>query len=353
MHRAIQNTTSKKAVFFLGAGFSKAVIPSFPTLQELTDEIRYNFEGEKQSVKNHFYTEIPEQYKQNIEHLLTFLSSNLPFKTDVQMSADDALYKDLKNKIANYFEQRTYNLKDFNKGTLFCHYLDKYKIPCITLNYDLLLEKLFVDYFARQKFPSITTYEYFYKSPVTSLYYRQKTGAFGFASVEDELQAENRFPAILKLHGSINWLYAGISQTDPVYCKIIPFNPNDEYLTKDLQPMIVPPVMDKTSIYNHTILKAVWRQAYDALKEAKEIYICGFSFPETDLSVRFLFQSALENNINLQKIYFINTGNNLEKKKKHFSEALKGYEHKLNFDYCCEDSLNKFIDKIIAPQVQI
>lgn len=32
----MNNNQHKKAVFFLGAGFSKAIISSFPTLQELT-----------------------------------------------------------------------------------------------------------------------------------------------------------------------------------------------------------------------------------------------------------------------------------------------------------------------------
>lgn len=374
MSNTAQSTTSKKAVFFLGAGFSKAVIPSFPLLPELSKEIEEKYHPEKGSIQRHFDFEVPKQYKSNIEHLLTFLSSNLPFKTTVQISADDALYKDLKNFIAQEFEEMTYNFKDFSEKISFCRYLDKYKIPCITLNYDLLLEELFNTYF-QQKGKTVNNFEYFYHSPVSPLFSRQIPDAFGFG--DNTWVSKNEYPIILKLHGSINWLCAGISQTDPVYCKTIPFNPNDEYLTKDLQPMIVPPVMDKTSIYNHTILKAVWRQAYEKLKEAEEIYICGFSFPETDLSVRFLFQSALTENENLQKIYFINTGNDLENKKKHFIKAISGLEinhseqietiprstlnfirglHsdkiEINFKYCCEKPLDKFIDEIIAPQVQ-
>lgn len=349
MSNKIQNAGQRETVFFLGAGFSKAVKSDFPTLKELTKEIENNYCAGKNSVTAHFRDEIPTQYKGNIEHLLTFLSSNLPFKTDVQISADDALYKDLKNKIVEYFEQIEYNYQKFNGATRLCQYLHEYKIPCLTLNYDLLLEKLLRDYFSKQKSTKISNYEYFYKCPISPIHLRQKSGSFGFASAEDILLSKDEFPTILKLHGSINWLSAGISQTDPVYCNDSNIKESFAYLTKDLQPMIVPPVMDKTSIYNHTILKSIWRQAYDVLKKAEEIYICGFSFPETDLSIRFLFNSALNENKNSPKIYFINTDNELDKKQKHFTEALIGYKGKLDFTYCCDDSLNKFIDKKLIP----
>lgn len=142
----------KKAVFFLGAGFSKAIISSFPTLQELTKKITTTYRGEKESVTTHFHSEIPNEYKENIEHLLTFLSSNLPFKTDVQVSADEALYKDLRNKIAHYFEiMADINLPNKPELDLFCSYIKKYDIPCITLNYDILLEKIFENYFEKKR----------------------------------------------------------------------------------------------------------------------------------------------------------------------------------------------------------
>lgn len=344
----MNNNQHKKAVFFLGAGFSKAIISSFPTLQELTKKITTTYRGEKESVTTHFYREIPIEYKENIEHLLTFLSSNLPFKTDVQVSTDEALYKDLRNKIAHYFEiMADINLPNKPELDLFCSYIKEYNIPCITLNYDILLEKVFENFLKKRDKQKISAYEYFYSCPISSIHDRQPSQSFGFATFEDDLRRHDEFPIILKLHGSINWLCAGISQTDPVFCTQLPFKSKYNYLIRDLQPMIVPPIMDKTSIYNHMIFKSIWRQSYEKLQTAEEIYICGFSFPETDLSIRFLFQSALEKNKKLQKIYFINTGNDFATKVNHFSKALAGFENKLDFTYCCEDSLTKFINDII------
>lgn len=333
---------NKKAVFFLGAGFSKAIIPSFPTLQELTKEINLRYRGEKGSVTKHFYDEIPKQYKKNIEYLLTFLSSNLPFKTEVQISTDDALYKDLKNRIVDYFENQNYQFTLSNELEKLCSYIRDYNITSITLNYDLLLERILAFYINNDS----QDYNFFYHASIAPLFLRKDP------NIEQNIYGIiDKLPSIIKLHGSINWFYAGISQIDPVFCKKQYPNSEYDYLSKDLQPMIVPPIMDKTSIYNHTILKAIWRQAFDELRTANEIYICGFSFPETDLSIRFLFQSALEKNNDLQKIYFINTGTDLENKIKHFKQALTGYEDKLNFTYCCENSLNRFIEEIIIPSM--
>ena len=76
-------------VFFLGAGFSKAVNNNYPLMAELTQQV---FERlEKESVRKHL-DEIPPQVKQNIESLLTYLSTDFPWKTDTTKYANLALY---------------------------------------------------------------------------------------------------------------------------------------------------------------------------------------------------------------------------------------------------------------------
>ena len=62
--------------------------------------------------------------------------------------------------------------------------------------------------------------------------------------------------------------------------------------------------MDKNAFYNHIAIHALWQQAEKLLKEADEVYIIGFSFPQTDLSVKYLFQSALRKSN--AKIYVVN-----------------------------------------------
>ncbi len=110
-------------------------------------------------------------------------------------------------------------------------------------------------------------------------------------------------PNVIKLHGSINWLYSeNMKQIYFTNWKEFDF----ESKSADLKPFIIPPILDKSTLYsNNPILTTLWKQASEAIKNAKNIYIYGFSFPETDYYIKFLFQSALKGR-NDYTIYVIN-----------------------------------------------
>ena len=61
-----------KRVFFLGAGFSKAIDEDYPLMEGLTQNIGIMLE--KESVAKH-YEEIAPLTKGNVESLLTYLST--------------------------------------------------------------------------------------------------------------------------------------------------------------------------------------------------------------------------------------------------------------------------------------
>jgi hypothetical protein len=54
-------------VFFLGAGFSKAIDQTYPTLDELTREVVLRFE--KTSIFEHYEREIEKEYKNDLEKI--------------------------------------------------------------------------------------------------------------------------------------------------------------------------------------------------------------------------------------------------------------------------------------------
>ena len=152
---------------------------------------------------------------------------------------------------------------------------------------------------------------------------------------------KNMVPSIIKLHGSINWLYSEYVNNQIYF--------NDwrwsEFKSVDIEPFIIPPVLDKSSLYNNTILIALWRQAFEAIQNAKNIYIYGFSFPETDYSIKFLFQSALKDRDDYQ-IYVINTNKNLDNLKNKYNTIFD--EKFCNYDCCIEyNQLSKMIDMIL------
>lgn len=336
-------------VFFLGAGFSKAINDKYPTLKTLTEEINHNLITEKGSIMTHFRDEIPEGYKSNLELLLSFLASNLPYKTPAQVDEDNALYKNITSFISNYFinkEEQNSNFLDSH--ITLANFLIKQKVPCITLNYDTLLEKLIYSVVSDSYKNVNSNYSTFYKIPITNLSYRIPNGRGSFASYEDDFNKE-RMPELIKLHGSINWLSDG----NILYSDENKDNEQLEILRLGLNKVIVPPIMDKTTLYKYDIFKILWDKAYKKLAKAKYIYICGFSFPATDLSVRFLFQSALSNNKMNPIIYVINTKEALEQSSEYYleqryNEIFKGFD--INYAYCCKDSLDRFVQEVIQPQ---
>ena len=90
-------------VFFLGAGFSKAVRSHYPLMGELTQQV---FERlKKESVRKHL-DEIPPLVKQDIESLLTYLSTDSPWKTDATKYENKALYSAIVKILSDIFLTR-------------------------------------------------------------------------------------------------------------------------------------------------------------------------------------------------------------------------------------------------------
>ena len=65
--------------------------------------------------------------------------------------------------------------------------------------------------------------------------------------------------------------------------------PRHEGLYDDLKPMIVPPTGTKNLYYSSSGLRAQWRKAGEALRNASSVTLFGYSFPATDLAARHFF----------------------------------------------------------------
>ncbi|MCH7761585.1 hypothetical protein IIA15_09350 [candidate division TA06 bacterium] len=143
---------------------------------------------------------------------------------------------------------------------------------------------------------------------------------------------------ILKLHGSLNWgwcdkcneimscdlqkytsnreLYVnrlykeGIRSTEiPIGTKISKFkHPRCKNPLKG--PVLVPPTWNKTEY--HTSLSNVWRQAAKELSEAENIFIIGYSFPETDLFFKYLLALGGISETQIRRFWVFNPDRKLE-----------------------------------------
>lgn len=339
-------------VFFLGSGFSKSIINEYPTLYELSNDITKIFENDNSAIGKHYKDEIPKKFHNNIETLLSYLLIDFPYKKADEKLIDKALYKNIINKISNYFhnlnekfiissERR--EIMDKDDVNKFAQYILDNNYTCITLNYDILLDNILYftkgsDYITNNKLST------FYKIPIEHLSERGNGYYYGGGSFGNNKPHDidkDMVPSIIKLHGSINWLYSEYVNNQ------IYFNDwkRSEFKSVDLEPFIIPPVLDKSSLYNNTILIALWRQAFESIQNAKNVYIYGFSFPETDYSIKFLFQSALKDRDDY-KIFVVNTNTNLDYLKSKYNAIFN--EKYCNYDCCVKDNhLRKMMNKIL------
>ncbi|EMS7835923.1 SIR2 family protein [Campylobacter coli] len=319
-------------VFFFGAGFSKSLNNSYPTLAELSEYF----------LENGFIYENEKIYKDNLEQLLTYLITPLPFKTKEDILRDEASYLEKINKISKFFIKllETKEIDKNNKYILnLSQYINDNKCTCITLNYDLLLEEiLFLTH--ENSYQDIDSYDVFYKIPIKQIDERKNTKSnnYGFNFYQGDFNINNNFVEIIKLHGSINWYCDQAYSNSQIYSFMQKVDRYKDELFVDLKPLIIPPILDKTNNYNHILLRSLWKKAFKAIQKAKNIYIYGFSFPITDLSVVYLFKSALQNKQDY-KIYVINTKSNIDDKKKRYNEIFG--EGKCDFSFCCDDNLEK------------
>ncbi len=119
---------------------------------------------------------------------------------------------------------------------------------------------------------------------------------------------------IFKLHGSANWMTCSnpLCENDGKLVSVKGYGKFlDEYKNgacskcdqKQLMPLIVPPSWDKTQF--REILGNIWKEAGKEIREAKRIFIIGYSLPDADLYFRFLLYTTLSFNRNEPEIYLI------------------------------------------------
>ena len=124
---------------------------------------------------------------------------------------------------------------------------------------------------------------------------------------------------VLKLHGSLNWVYTVRSATDrknamrnpgtrPLlyYNREVPqsMRYQGQQRTLPLLPLIVPPIFEKTPRYRQQ-LSPVWAAAEQRLTMAERLIVFGYSFPDGDLAARALFRRCFHRNISLREIHVI------------------------------------------------
>ncbi len=111
---------------------------------------------------------------------------------------------------------------------------------------------------------------------------------------------------LLKLHGSVHWLVP--TDMSPGEDRLY-WHPTRPYSSQwhwseekarkyqeGLEPFIIPPVLEKSRFYRHSVVRSQWSKARTALTEAAEVFIIGYSLPAADLMAQMLFRETLGGN---------------------------------------------------------
>lgn len=329
----------------LGSGFSAALFSEMPTLVKLSKKIVSTIEQDTYSLNQPLkerLSQIPETIKRNIEMLLSFLISDMPWKIPATKYLDQALYSHISMKLAQTL-RADFNLENpkTNVQKLF-KIIEDQKIPVITFNYDSIFEDLFCT-LAKPK-----VYQPFdlYQIPMHYELQRYPGAVLGSKT--------KSAPHLVKLHGSINWYFSGNFEykTEQLY-----YSKSD---VPDLCPFIIPPTLDKNTFYKHNSLQHLWYKASSYIKHATDIYFIGYSFPESDLPVRFFFQDNLnavtdegKSLIPKRKLHLVNkcadedACNKLIARYEHYLCSTTEVSIKMKTTYCGYASDTNYLEKFI------
>lgn len=275
-------------VFLFGAGLSKFLNPDMPLMKDLGELIK-NSQISLPAVPVEFEKGL------NAEVLLSHLSEELPWEPEELVLRKKAAFIEISKFIGSVITEKQSefdkNFPDYLK--LFALQILKRKAVLITLNYDTILEQ-FID-FAHYQTPEGGAPEWwsYYQLPLTLDSERNNSG-----SERGIFPPHFSSTKILKLHGSINWLYSGRSSFygETIYLENSDksfFQVRGNHLTRDKVPLIIPPTFSKSSFFNNETIKLLWRIAGDELSHCKRVIFFGYSFPESDSVVKTLVSQKL------------------------------------------------------------
>ena len=134
-----------------------------------------------------------------------------------------------------------------------------------------------------------------------------------------QLPTPTRSIGVLKLHGSMNWVYPVRSAEDAKNALRSPSRDltllNEQRIlskmvdrsgkrAKPSLPFVVPPIYGKSSLIRD-VLQPVWKQARDAVQEADELIIFGYSCPDADQDARNMISNAFHRNTKTDHVHII------------------------------------------------
>ena len=280
--------------FLLGAGFSKAICQRMPVMRELY-KILEGLIGQLDGFSREAY----DYADGNVETLLSYYAIPSPHdhpietlrKQRVTALLEIAIGETLRNLESTGVEGGLNS-----QGHRLVSKWHEQRSHVLTTNYDTLVENLAQGplHSSSGGQPVRLHYTDLYPIPVSAAISRDGTALVG-SSKPDTF-------TLYKLHGSTTWYKAQSESTfDPIYGLSLQDldDPINQKFVGDKRRFIVPPVYDKSSLLNHESMRSLWSQANQiALRTAANIYVIGYSLPDTDAAMNLLLWEGSRSNTN-------------------------------------------------------
>lgn len=271
--------------FLLGAGFSKAFHPGMPLMRELGADVCGSMGRPLSDL---------DPFGGDVERWLSHLAEDEPWLDEAQTLSNHGEFLRVSEAVAASVSRRMGDgVQDAELRELLDRFVLEARVarsPILTFNYDLLIEEVLVRWRTGERGSDL------YPMPMTERY---PVGVSRWLSA-----APARRPALslLKLHGSLNWMYprdgdAGAVTWIPTETESPKRDEQTQqrwrHLYDDLRPLIVPPASTKSRFYGGAAMRALWREAAAVLHETEDLVVIGYSFPKTDLQVSTMVATTL------------------------------------------------------------
>lgn len=323
--------TDGNEMFFLGTGFSKAIHPTMPTMEELSEGVRHHAEAPRE------LGELFDEFGNDIELLLTFLSQPQPWISDQHTLRNRVLFWDVTRLIGEVIENSITNVtigqipEWLERLVTFGNESQSF---VITVNQNTLVE--------RAAAIGEIELEHIYATPLPDV--RRVT-----VSGSDPISTFSLF----KLHGSVNWYYFGApsNEGEVIYLgRITPLNqpPGDHeseslFSAFDKFPLTVPPTSGKSAYFHHETVRANWREAARSLMNASSACCIGYSMPLTDLGIQFFMKSSAYE-LGPVPLYVVNNDPCVIAR---YETMLTG-PYEIHDDYVGDDAIERLVDSLTS-----
>ena len=329
-------------VFLVGAGLTRAALPDMPLLADLGERVCAELSDHQR-----LHT-LMERFDSDVELALSYLGQRYPWQDEPEALYNKADFIIFQQTIATVLQQTQDRFFGDDSpdwlARLVGHWAQR-RETIITVNYDLCIE-----------WAAVT--EGIVQSP-TQVYLGPIQQAATRVGLPEYGPGKAGF-GLLKLHGSTNWYYSGgvDNPGEHVYCspKLMPEHVKAELQAHggwpliDHRPLMVPPVFQKTAIYDHHVIRCIWRLAAQAIGECDRIFCIGYSMAPTDLAIRYLL--TLNAPDKRPPLYIVNkpkTEEALSNLIDRYSRALRN-SYRLNIEFArTQDVLPEFVEWLLGP----